>query len=156
MWCVIYFRETSIECWVEHIYFCVSVKYYVDIYYVHMMSLNSGISCLSFCLYGLSIGGHLNLNFLLLLGCVNLCHEAQYYDFFLWNWVYKSLVHIYLGLWHVSVIFPLVRMNCASLPLLTKFHLKAIFPDIGIVISAYFQVILSICSFTLMRYLSLK
>lgn len=72
----------SIECWVEHIYFCVSVKYYVDIYYVHMMSLNSGISCLSFCLYGLSIGGHLNLNFLLLLGCVNLCHKAQYYDFF--------------------------------------------------------------------------
>lgn len=79
---VIYFRETSIGCWVEHIYFCVRVKYYVDIYYVHMMSLHSDISCLSFCLYGLSIGGHLNLNFLLLLGCANLCHEAQYYGFF--------------------------------------------------------------------------
>lgn len=70
--------------------------------------------------------------------------------------MYKSLVHICLGLWYIFGISFLVRMNCASLPLLIKFHLKAIFPDIGIVISAYFLVTFSICSSTLMRYLSLK
>jgi hypothetical protein len=132
---MVYFGESSIDCWEECILCCCRMEYSIDIceFIRSMASLSSRISFLIFYLDDLSVGDTEVLNSPITTVLESIC---TFKSFSVFDEIGCILLIIVISFWCIALF---ISLKWPSLSHFTNVSLNSTLSDIGIAVPAYYQ-----------------